>query len=109
MEIKTLFVFLLLALAMVAEASKVHELGWVEATTVGNMIGDDELLMDSESSRRTLYGRSRFISYGALRADNTPCGRAANGRSYYNCQQRGRANPYRRSCTAVTHCQRYTE
>ena len=109
MEFKTLFVFLLLALVMVVEASEVQELGWGENTTVGITIGEDELLMVSEPTHRELYGRSRYISYAAMKADNTPCGPAANGRSYYNCQDRGKANPYKRQCTAATHCQRYTD
>ncbi|XP_020221298.1 protein RALF-like 19 [Cajanus cajan] len=96
---------LALAMAMVAEASKVHqEYGF---GAVGDLIGDDnEMLLDSESNRRTLGSRQRYISYGALRANNVPCGR--HGRSYYNCQQRGRANPYSRGCSRITHCARDT-
>ncbi|KAE9591727.1 putative rapid ALkalinization Factor [Lupinus albus] len=47
---------------------------------------------------------NRYIGYNSLTANKVPCGQ--RGRSYYNCQQRGRANPYRRACTAVTHCAR---
>lgn len=102
------FLLLALALAMVAEASSVHhEYGFHGAAVVHDLIGDDnEMLLDSESNRRTLTGRQRYISYGALNANNVPCGN--RGRSYYNCQQRGRANPYNRGCTQITHCARDT-
>lgn len=98
-----------MALAMAtAEASKVHDFNYHHgAMHVGDLIGDDnEMLMDSEINRRTLAGNQRYISYGALNANQVPCGRRGN--SYYNCQQRGKANPYRRGCTKVTHCARDT-
>ncbi|XP_057418016.1 protein RALF-like 19 [Lotus japonicus] len=98
-----LLILATMALAMAAEASKVHDFGYYGV--VGDVIGEDnEMLLDSEASRRTLRGRRGYISYGALKAGQVPCGR--RGRSYYNCQQRGRANPYRRGCTAATHCAR---
>ncbi|KAK7362847.1 hypothetical protein VNO77_04971 [Canavalia gladiata] len=94
---------LVMVLAIVAEASKVDEFNF--QGVVGDVIGDDnEMLMDSESNRRTLNSRQRYISYGALRANQVPCGQ--RGRSYYNCQERGRANPYRRGCSYITHCAR---
>ncbi|KAE9607212.1 hypothetical protein Lal_00025835 [Lupinus albus] len=105
MNFKYMLVFLLLALAMVAEASKIHDISFNHVTTVGDLIGDDnEELLDSEANRRTLWGRRRYIGYNSLRANQVPCG--SRGRSYYNCQRRGRANPYRRGCTAITHCAR---
>ncbi|KAL2344060.1 hypothetical protein Fmac_005345 [Flemingia macrophylla] len=98
---------LTLALAMVAEASKVHHEYGHHGALVGDLIGDDnEMLLDSESNRRALGGRQKYISYAALSANNVPCGR--HGRSYYNCQARGRANPYSRGCSAITHCARDT-
>ncbi|CAA2954536.1 Hypothetical predicted protein [Olea europaea subsp. europaea] len=63
----------------------------------------DELMMDSETSRRQLY-YSRYISYAALRKNNIPCNRRGN--SYYNCRNRQKANPYRRGCTKATRCAR---
>ncbi|KAJ1381878.1 Rapid ALkalinization Factor [Sesbania bispinosa] len=112
MDSKRLLVFLLLALvvAMVAEASKMPDLAGLVSggDGDGDLIEDDnEFLMSSESARRALAGRQRYISYGALRANQVPCGR--RGRSYYNCRQRGRANPYRRGCTRITHCARNTD
>ncbi|CAL0313907.1 unnamed protein product [Lupinus luteus] len=90
---------------MVAEASKIQDIDINHVPTIGDLIGDDnEELLDSEANRRTLRGRRRYIGYNSLRANQVPCG--SRGRSYYNCQQRGRANPYRRGCTAVTHCAR---
>ncbi|XP_027347887.1 protein RALF-like 19 [Abrus precatorius] len=102
-----LVLFLLaLALAMVAEASKADDFSL--DGVVGDLIGEDnEMMLDSESNRRTLAARrQRYISYAALRANQVPCGR--RGRSYYSCQQRGRANPYRRGCSVITHCARDT-
>ncbi|KAG9457973.1 hypothetical protein H6P81_002481 [Aristolochia fimbriata] len=73
---------------------------------VGDCIDDDEeLLMDSETSRRGLYTAKRYISYGALQKNRVPCNR--RGASYYNCRPRGRANPYRRGCSVITRCKRY--
>jgi hypothetical protein len=100
-------IFLLLAIAMVAaDSSKVHDIGF--STTVGDFIGeDDEMLMDSKISRRTLVPRRKYISYGALRGDQAPCG--YRGQSYYDCSKRKQANPYRRGCTKVTHCARVVD
>ncbi|XP_057953942.1 protein RALF-like 22 [Malania oleifera] len=55
-------------------------------------------------SRRTLAQGGRYISYGALRRNNVPCNR--RGHSYYNCARSGKANPYRRGCSAITRCAR---
>lgn len=68
--------------------------------------GDDiEFMMDSESNRRILAGR-RYISYGALRRNTVPCSR--RGASYYNCRPGAQANPYRRGCSAITRCRRWS-
>ncbi|TKY54150.1 RALF 33 [Spatholobus suberectus] len=64
---------------------------------------DTEFLMDSETNRRILAGRS-YISYGALRRNTVPCSR--RGASYYNCRPGAQANPYRRGCSAITRCRR---
>ncbi|KMZ64668.1 Rapid alkalinization factor 2 [Zostera marina] len=77
--------------------------------TFDSLIGDcidDEEDMESESSRRVLRGRKhkRYISYGALKKNKTPCNR--RGQSYYTCAKSGRANPYHRSCTVITRCAR---
>lgn len=113
MDSKPWLVLLLLGLAMMvaAEASHMHaEFGRVLLSDgdVDLIVDDNEFLMSSETARRTLAGRGRgrYIGYRALRSNQVPCGR--RGRSYYNCQQRGRANPYRRGCTAITHCARNT-
>ncbi|KAI7725975.1 hypothetical protein M8C21_030194 [Ambrosia artemisiifolia] len=65
---------------------------------------DNEFLMDSESNRRILATRRRYISYGALSKNNVPCSR--RGASYYNCRSGGQANPYTRGCSAITRCRR---
>ncbi|KAL1345896.1 hypothetical protein HN51_019570 [Arachis hypogaea] len=64
---------------------------------------------DDDISRRTRRGRNigekaRYISYDALKKDKAPCKR--RGRSYYGCGRPGKANPYRRGCSAITHCAR---
>ncbi|KAH7546020.1 protein RALF-like 19 [Ziziphus jujuba] len=112
MEVKLCLIFLLLALAVVAEASSFHDASWgldhLSHGSVGDFIGEDnEMLMDSEASRRALAGGRKYISYSALKKNRVPCGR--RGQSYYNCQKRQRANPYKRGCTVITHCARFTD
>ncbi|XP_073225538.1 protein RALF-like 19 [Cicer arietinum] len=102
--------FLLLALAITivaGEASEVNDFSFESTVNVGDLIGEEnEMLMESETNRRTLEGQQRYISYGSLQANQVPCGR--RGQSYYNCQQRGQANPYNRGCSQATHCARDT-
>lgn len=95
-----MFFFLAMVIAMVsAKASKVHDFSFPSSVLVGDLIREEnEMLMDSEPNRR------RYISYGALGADNIPCGR--KGQSYYDCNDRAQANPYHRGCTVITHCAR---
>ncbi|KAG4971467.1 hypothetical protein JHK84_037538 [Glycine max] len=122
MSSKAWLVFLLLALAMVAEtyatidefaSTTIEEFDSIISNGDADLIVDDnEFLMSSESTPRSLMhghpgkGRARYISYAALRSNQIPCGR--RGRSYYNCNERGRANPYSRGCIAITHCARDT-
>ncbi|XP_022721124.1 protein RALF-like 19 [Durio zibethinus] len=116
---KVWLMFLLLALAMVAESSTFHETSWgpahfgnddTSSCIGGHCIGvedvTDALMMDSETNRRQLAQTKRYISYGALKANSVPCNR--RGQSYYDCQNRRKANPYNRGCSAITHCYRYT-
>ncbi|KAL7211794.1 hypothetical protein ACSBR2_014620 [Camellia fascicularis] len=116
---------LLLALAMVVESSSAvfdgtsletivthsqHDLLHSHGiATCHGQVGDciaevEEMIMDSEISRRTLAQTQRYITYGALKANRVPCNR--NGRPYYNCNQRGKANPYSRGCSRITRCAR---
>ncbi|KAL2341882.1 hypothetical protein Fmac_009822 [Flemingia macrophylla] len=110
MSSKGWLVLLLPALAMVAEAyTTLEELSLVVSDDDIDLIVDDnEFLMSSESQRKILMDgkRDRYISYGALRSNNIPCGR--RGRSYYDCNRRDRVNPYTRGCSAITHCARDT-
>ncbi|KAL2485800.1 Protein RALF-like 33 [Abeliophyllum distichum] len=62
---------------------------------------EGEFDMDSEINRRIL-ATTKYISYGALQANNVPCSR--RGASYYNCRPGAEANPYTRGCSAVTQC-----
>ncbi|KAF7150827.1 hypothetical protein RHSIM_Rhsim02G0131000 [Rhododendron simsii] len=67
---------------------------------VGDFIDEDEEgMVGTEFTRRVLAGQ-RYISYGALQANNVPCSK--RGRSYYNCNKRGKANPYSRGCSYIT-------
>ncbi|KAL8468794.1 hypothetical protein ACS0TY_031841 [Phlomoides rotata] len=65
---------------------------------------EEEMMMESETSRRMLAQTSRHISYGALDRNRIPCNR--RGRSYYDCYSHQRANPYTRGCSKITHCAR---
>ncbi|CAL5097513.1 unnamed protein product [Urochloa decumbens] len=64
----------------------------------------------SWSLRRAMAQRqptNKYISYAALRADQTPCNQ--RGRSYYNnCGSQAPSNPYRRGCSTITRCARST-
>ncbi|XP_058084026.1 protein RALF-like 19 [Magnolia sinica] len=66
------------------------------------------MMMDSKVRRRGLVATTtnHFISYDALKKNMVPCNH--RGASYYNCQleEMKTVNPYRRSCTIITHCQR---
>ncbi|KAF8391330.1 hypothetical protein HHK36_023634 [Tetracentron sinense] len=120
MAIRLSLILLLLALALVVESSSFGDAHWGltyfrggahggHTHTCNGLVGecidgDDEMMMESEVSRRTLAQRRRFISYGALKKNNVPCNR--RGHSYYNCVRSGRANPYRRGCSSITHCAR---
>ena len=117
MDFKLCLVALLLALAITVEAAKLHDVSWGMArysrdsslvqANVGDIIGEDnEMMLDSESSRRTLAGRTRYISYGALKRNRIPCRR--RGASYYNCgRPNQQANTYRRGCSVITRCARF--
>ena len=107
-------IFLMLAMAIVVESGTVP---FDDPAGTWSLTGDhngnngfdfeSELLMDSETNHRLLaQRRGRYISYNALRKDSVPCNR--RGRSYYNCNGRQKANPYRRGCSAITKCRRVT-
>ncbi|MCD9640143.1 hypothetical protein HAX54_025254 [Datura stramonium] len=75
-------------LRSVAAASGAHQLGYYPMTlsstpicdgSIGECLSeygnDEEFAMDSESSRRILAYRRRYISYGALSRNRVPCSR----------------------------------
>ncbi|XP_021902369.1 protein RALF-like 19 [Carica papaya] len=107
MDLKLLFIFALLFMAIMAESVNAN---WALGKSCANgdclIDDDDEGLMESEISRRTLAQNRRYISYGALKANNIPCKR--RGASYYNCRKRNRVNPYKRGCSVITRCYRFT-
>ncbi|XP_030528837.1 protein RALF-like 19 [Rhodamnia argentea] len=111
MGLKFWAVLLVLSLAVAAESSP-HSFGFIGAGDLTVSVGDsmdafEEMMMDSEANRRQLAGNRRYISYGALKKNTVPCNR--RGQSYYNCNKMKRANPYKRGCSAITHCKRITD
>jgi len=71
----------------------------------GECLNDEMANLEAEIDRRLLYADGvKFISYGALKRNNVPCGQ--RGASYYNCNTRSQVNPYRRQCTVITQCAR---
>ncbi|CAN4094137.1 unnamed protein product [Withania somnifera] len=72
---------------------------------VGNCIDEEEeMMMESDISRRILRGQGGYVSYAAMSRNNVPCN--VRGASYYNCHANQRVNPYRRGCTEITRCAR---
>ncbi|KAM7255230.1 hypothetical protein ACFE04_020471 [Oxalis oulophora] len=103
---KFLIIFSLLVLAMAARTTAVINNDSSFALSDDHLIEDDTFtLMDSEISHRQLGRGRRYISYEALKKGMRPCKR--RGDSYYSCGMNTKANPYRRSCTAITHCKRF--
>ncbi|KAL3596421.1 hypothetical protein D5086_008058 [Populus alba] len=104
-------VFFMLATALVVESTT-----WMDEADLWGLstLGHDsngfefssEMMMDSEINHRLLAQKTKYISYGALRANSVPCNR--RGSSYYNCNKRQKANPYKRGCSTITRCRRYT-
>ncbi|KAJ8755068.1 hypothetical protein K2173_016673 [Erythroxylum novogranatense] len=109
MGIKFWLVLLLTAIAMVVECTMCDaETNLASHLFIGDHIGkEEEIMMESDISRRLLAQKTRYFSYAALKANATPCQK--KGRSYFNCRGHERANPYRRACTHITHCQRFTD
>ncbi|KAJ4843204.1 hypothetical protein Tsubulata_011401 [Turnera subulata] len=82
----------------------------IAALLPGGFVGDqideeEEMMMESDVSRRILEQRQKYISYAALAKNNVPCKR--KGESYYTCQPRQRVNPYRRGCSRITRGYRF--
>nr|XP_009623267.1 protein RALF-like 22 [Nicotiana tomentosiformis]XP_016459104.1 PREDICTED: protein RALF-like 22 [Nicotiana tabacum] len=127
MVARPIFVVMLLvtmAFAMVAESSLSAHFsdvavvsfarhstdGGLDDLTAGHigesLFEDEEMMMPSESARRTLWSsyRERYISYQAMRRNSIPCNR--RGQSYYQCTRMQRIRPYRRGCLQITRCSR---
>ncbi|CAH9108049.1 unnamed protein product [Cuscuta epithymum] len=91
-----------MALSLVVDASIYMDAMSFPASSSGGLIEDnEEMLMESESSRRVL-SQSRYISYAAMNKDSIPCNR--RGPSYYNCQKHAPVRPYTRGCSKFTRC-----
>ncbi|CAN7019234.1 unnamed protein product [Brassica oleracea var. botrytis] len=106
MDIKFLLILVLLTLDVVAESANATRPLTKSCANGQGCIGDDDVLeslMDSETNRRQLAARRRYISYEAIKKNNL-CNH--RGQSYYDCKKRKRVNPYRRGCSAITHCYR---
>ena len=70
--------------------------------TIAETLGEEEFDLGSSEMSRRILADKRYISYGALKRDTTPCSR--RGASYYNCRPGAQANPYSRGCSAITRC-----
>ncbi|CAA0828203.1 Protein RALF-like 33 [Striga hermonthica] len=99
------------AALILATAAAGDDFSWVSTEnppatcqgSIGECMIDGEFEMDTETNRRILASRRRYISYGAMRPGQIPCSR--RGSSYYsNCRRNGAVNPYRRSCSKITKC-----
>ncbi|KAK4743727.1 hypothetical protein SAY87_010039 [Trapa incisa] len=112
MELRLWLIGLFLVLAAVAESSSIdpnstdHRYSLSSGGRGLEGLDSQEMLMDSETSRRQLAA-SRYISYGALKKNAIPCNQ--RGQSYYNCNKMKKINPYRRGCSVITHCKRFTD
>ncbi|XP_028782017.1 protein RALF-like 4 [Neltuma alba] len=75
----------------------------------GNFTGEDDESNPNPNNNESLSEdfRPKFISYEALKANTIPC--SLRGRSYYDCRMKTTVNPYRRGCSAITHCRRLTD
>ncbi|GLJ32970.1 hypothetical protein SUGI_0663910 [Cryptomeria japonica] len=107
----TICVVLLACVLVEGEVNRANEISAFDVGIQDEMCDASSGECEEEGHGRELWGRRYYISYGALSADRIPC-RPRSGRSYYsrNCWGRGggAVNPYRRSCTAVTRCYRWT-
>ncbi|XP_059283413.1 protein RALF-like 19 [Lycium ferocissimum] len=125
MAVRPIFVVMLLAtlaFAMVAESSlsshfndpavsvvtRQNTDGGLQELTAGRvgdtLFEDEEMMMPSESARRTLWRRDDHISYRAMAKNAIPCDR--RGASYYQCTRMQQVRPYRRGCSKITRCKR---
>ncbi|RWW40674.1 hypothetical protein BHE74_00053892 [Ensete ventricosum] len=107
MIIRLLVALVLLARAAAGDSGAELPLGWIPFSpsgcrgTIAECLAGEEFDLGSEAGRRIL-ATSSYISYGALKRDTVPCSR--RGASYYNCRPGAQANPYSRSCSAITQC-----
>ncbi|KAI4312202.1 hypothetical protein MLD38_037041 [Melastoma candidum] len=108
MGFKVWFVFLVLAVAAFVHSSADNLGSFVDpmGDSIGDWVTEEEMALDSEINHRILAAARRYISYGALKRNSVPCSR--RGQSYYNCNRMKKANPYKRGCSVITHCKRFT-
>ncbi|URD85172.1 hypothetical protein MUK42_27101 [Musa troglodytarum] len=104
--IRLLVALVILYQAAAGEAGAELPLGWIPSLSgcrgpIAECLAGEEFDLGSEAGRRIL-ATSTYISYGALKRDTVPCSR--RGASYYNCRPGAQANPYSRSCSAITQC-----
>ncbi|CAL9118225.1 unnamed protein product, partial [Musa acuminata var. zebrina] len=85
-----------LALGWIPIGSNCHE-------SIAKWLTGDDFELRTKATRRIL-ACSYYINYNALRRDSVSYSRS--GASYYNCCPSAQANPYSRSCSAITCCQR---
>lgn len=117
MALKLGLILIIMALAMaVVESSfsfdqfgspSLH-MGADDGLKVGDLVNfEEEMMLTSETDRRILAQAKKYVSYSALKKNSVPCKK--RGTSYYNCNSRQKANPYRRGCSKITNCHRYTD
>ncbi|KAK8489319.1 hypothetical protein V6N13_023468 [Hibiscus sabdariffa] len=92
---KVVFVFLILALAMVAAG---------ETLSKSSISGRRKVEDQTETSHHLLAGKRKAISYKALENNAAFCNQ--HGRSNHDCHRRKPINPYTRGCSITTRCAR---
>uniref|UniRef100_A0A7N0U3Q9 Uncharacterized protein n=1 Tax=Kalanchoe fedtschenkoi TaxID=63787 RepID=A0A7N0U3Q9_KALFE len=68
---------------------------------------EGEFLTDSETSRRFLEEKKKYISYGALRRDQPVCGGGSRGQPYSSSSASclpPRTNPQHGVCSKIYRC-----
>ncbi|XP_004147646.3 protein RALF-like 32 [Cucumis sativus] len=96
-----LFLFLFQDLCLV-RASSTHSCNG----SIAECANEEEMLMESEITRRFLEQQKKYISIGALKKDHPACDGASGGQPYTrsgSCAPPP-ANPYNRGCSKIYRC-----
>ncbi|KAE8650417.1 hypothetical protein Csa_010756 [Cucumis sativus] len=74
--------------------------------SIAECANEEEMLMESEITRRFLEQQKKYISIGALKKDHPACDGASGGQPYTrsgSCAPPP-ANPYNRGCSKIYRC-----